>query len=118
VAAERRATIAAVHVIEVPFHLPLDADLPEQEAEAERLLDDAQAFLEDYGVRAVTRLIRARSAGQALVDEAERRNAELVVVGAPRRSTRTGEPIFGKTVDRLLRDSPARVLLAAGKKAA
>jgi APA family basic amino acid/polyamine antiporter len=118
VAAERRATIVVVHVIEVPFHLPLDADLPDEEAEAERLLDDAQAFLEDYGVRAVTRVIRARSAGRALVEEAARRNAELVVVGAPRRRGRAGEPIFGKTVDLLLRESPARVLLAAGKKAA
>jgi APA family basic amino acid/polyamine antiporter len=118
VAAERGATIVAVHVIEVPFHIPLDADLPEQEAEAERLLDDAQAFLEGYGVRAVTRVVRARSAGRALVEEAARRNAELVVVGAPRRRGRAGEPIFGKTVDRLLRESPARVLLAAAKKAA
>ena len=118
VAAERRAVVVAVHVVEVPFHLPLQADLPEEEAEAGRLLDDAKAFLEDYGLRAVTRLVRARSAGQALVDEAERRNAELVVVGARRRRGRAGEPIFGKTVDRLLRDSPARVLLAAVKKAA
>jgi APA family basic amino acid/polyamine antiporter len=118
VAAERRATIAAVHVIEVPFHRRLDEDLPEEEAEAERLLDDAQAFLEGYGVRAVTRLVRARSAGRALVDEAEGRNAELVVVGARRRRARAGEPIFGKTVDRLLRDSPARVLLAVVKAAA
>jgi nucleotide-binding universal stress UspA family protein len=105
-------------VVEIPFHLPLDADLPEQEAEAERLLDDAQAFLEEYGLRPVTRLIRARSAGAELVAEAERRNAELVVVGATRRRGRSGEPIFGPTVDRLLRESPARVLLAAAEKAA
>jgi basic amino acid/polyamine antiporter, APA family len=115
---ERRATIAAVHVIEVPFHLPLDADLPEEEAEAGRLLDDTQAFLESYGVRAVTRLVRARSAARAIVEEAERRNAELVVAGARRRRARAGEPIFGSTVERLLRESPARVLLAAAKEVA
>jgi nucleotide-binding universal stress UspA family protein len=115
---ERRATIAAVHVIEVPFHLPLDADLPEEEAEAGRLLDDTQAFLESYGVRALTRLVRARSAARAIVEEAERRNAELVVAGALRRRARAGEPIFGSTVERLLRESPARVLLAAAKEAA
>jgi APA family basic amino acid/polyamine antiporter len=118
VAAQRRARIAVVHVVEVPFHLPLDAELEEAEAAAERLLDDAQAFLEEYGLRAVTRVIRARSAGRALVEEAERRNAELVVVGAPRQRGRAGEPVFGKTVDRLLRESPSRVLLAAGTKAA
>ena len=117
-AAERGATVATVHVIEVPFHLPLDGDLPEEEAEAGRLLDDTQAFLESYGVRAVTRLVRARSAARAIVEEAERRNAELVVAGARRRRARAGEPIFGSTVERLLRESPARVLLAAAKEAA
>jgi APA family basic amino acid/polyamine antiporter len=117
-AAERGSTVAAVSVIEVPLDLPLDAELPEAEDEADELLDDAQALLEEYGVRAVTRLVRARSAGRAIVEEAERRNAELVVVGAPRRRARTGQSIFGKTVDYVLRASPARVLVAAGGGAA
>jgi basic amino acid/polyamine antiporter, APA family len=117
-AAERRATIAVVHVIEVPLHLTLDADLPEAEEEAEQLLDDAEALLESYGVRALTRLVRARDAAGALVEEAERRHSELVVVGAPRRRGRAGQPIFSRTVDHLLRASPARVLVVAGRKAA
>jgi APA family basic amino acid/polyamine antiporter len=117
-ASERRATVVVVTVIEVPFELPLDAELPAEEQAANELLDDAQALLESYGVRAVTRVIRARSAGPAIVEEAARRNAELVVMGAPRRWTRTGQPIFGRTVDYVLRESPARVLLVAGRKAA
>ena len=87
-AAERGATVAIVHVIEVPLSLPLDAKLPEQEDDAEALLDDAQALVESYGVRAVTRLLRARRAGPAIVEEARRRNAELVVLGAPRQRDR------------------------------
>ena len=63
-AAERGATVAVVHVIEVPLSLPLDANLPEEEDAAEALLDDAQALVESYGVRAVTRLLRARKAGR------------------------------------------------------
>ena len=117
-AAERGATVVVVNVIEVPLDKPLDAPLPEETEEAERVLDDAQALLESYGVRAVTRLIRARRAGPAIVEEANRRNAELIVVGAPRRRTRTGQPIFGRTVDYVLKASPSRVLVAAGKRAA
>jgi APA family basic amino acid/polyamine antiporter len=117
-AAERRATVAAVTVIEVPLALPLDAELPDEEAAAAELLDDAQALLETYGVRAVTRVRRARSAGRAIVEEVERRNAELLVVGASRRPGRTGRPLFGRTVDHALRWSPARVLVTAGKLAA
>ena len=75
-------------MIEVPLALPLDAKLPEEEDEAEALLDDAQALVESYGVRAVTRLLRARRAGPAIVEEARRRDAELVVLGAPRRADR------------------------------
>jgi nucleotide-binding universal stress UspA family protein len=107
-----------VYVLVVPLDKPLDADLPEEEAEAEALLDSAQAFLENYGVRAVTRLVRARSAGPAIVEEVERRNAELVVLGSPRGKARRGKPIFGHTVDYVLKHSPSRVLLVAGRRAA
>jgi APA family basic amino acid/polyamine antiporter len=117
-AAERGSTVAVVYVLEVPLDLPLDADLPGQEAEAEDVLDSAQAFVESYGVRAVSRLVRARSAGPAIVEEAERRSAELIILGAPRVKGRRGKPIFGRTVDYVLKHSPTRVLIAAGKRAA
>jgi APA family basic amino acid/polyamine antiporter len=116
-AAERRATIAIVHVLEVPLSLPLNAALPEEEEAANELLDEARALVESYGVRAVVRLARARRAGPAIVEEAVRRNAELIIVGAPRRLGRRG-PVFGKTVDYVLKASPVRVLVAAGKQAA
>ena len=112
-AAERGATVAIVTVVEVPLALPLDARLEHEEDEAEALLDDAQALVESYGVRAVTRLLRARRAGPAIVEEARRRNAELVVVGAPRRAGGRRR-IFGTTVDYVLRESPCRVLIATG----
>jgi basic amino acid/polyamine antiporter, APA family len=111
-AAERGATVAIVHVIEVPLSLPLDARLPGQEDEAEALLDDAQALVESYGVRAVTRFLRARRAGPAIVEEAKRRHAELIVLGAPRRAIEGRRRLFGDTVDYVLRESPCRVLIA------
>jgi basic amino acid/polyamine antiporter, APA family len=117
-AAERRATIVIVRVLEVPLDLPLETGLPELEQEANRELDDAQALVEGYGVRAVTRLVRARQAGPAIVDEARARNAELVVLGAPRRVRGGGAPIFGKTVAYVLKHSPSRVLVARGRMAA
>jgi nucleotide-binding universal stress UspA family protein len=39
-------------------------------------------------------------------------------MGAPRRSGRRRTAIFGTTVDYVLKASPCRVLLAAGKRAA
>src|SRR5215213_8131760 len=74
-AAERRATIVALRVVVIPMELPLDADLAAAEEEADRLLDEAHAIAEIYGVRNVERLVRSRHAGRAIVEEAERRQA-------------------------------------------
>jgi len=116
-ASERRATIVLVAVVEVPLALPLGADMPEREAEADELLDEARALLESYGVRVIVRLARARRAGPAVVEEALARDAELIVVGASRRFGVRG-PVFGRTVDYILKSSPERVLVTAGKAAA
>ena len=114
-AAERRATIVALRVIVVGMDQPLDTELPAEEAEADRLLDQAHLVAESYGVRMIERIVRARHAGRAIVEEADRRHAEIVVLGAPRGRHRD---IFGKTVDYVLKNAPCRVMVAAGKKAA
>jgi basic amino acid/polyamine antiporter, APA family len=118
-ASERRATIVLLHVLEVPLDLPLDADLRDREVVGDEILDEAEALLENYaGVRTISRLERARSAGPAIVDEAARRDAEVVILGAPRTKVRGGKPIFGRTVDYVLRNAPTRVAVIAGRRAA
>jgi basic amino acid/polyamine antiporter, APA family len=119
-ATERRAAIVAVSVVEVPLELPLVAALPEQVAAANELLDEARAIGESYGVRVIPRIIRARKAGRAIVDEAIRRHAEIIVMGGPRRvRLRTGRRrIFGDSVDFVLRHAPCRVMVAAAREAA
>jgi len=119
-ARERRSRITAITILEVPLDLPLDAELPEEETEANRQLDEARAIGESYGVGVVTRIVRARNAGRAIVDEAVRRGAQIVVMGGPRRVRleRGRRAIFGDTVDFVLKHSPVRVMVAAGKAAA
>ncbi len=119
-AAERRATIIAMHVIEVPLELPLDAELPEHVAEADTELDEAGAIAESYGVKVIPRLVRARNAGRAAVDEAARRGSEIIVIGGPRRVRLAGgrKPIFGDTVDFVLKHAPCRVMVVTGKAVA
>ena len=88
----------------------LDSEMPDREDTAYAILDEAQALLESYaGVQVVSRLVRERSAGRAIVDESARRDAELVMLGASRGKVRGGKPIFGRTVDFVLRNSPTRV---------
>jgi len=113
-AAERGAQIVALNVVEVPLDRPLGDTLVEREREANRELDEAAAIGESYGVRVVTRLERARAAGPAVVDEASARNAEIIVLGAPRkRLTAAQAAVLGKTVDYVLRHASCRVLVTA-----
>jgi APA family basic amino acid/polyamine antiporter len=117
--AERGGRVIVMHVLEVPLDLPVDAELPEAEDEADDVLDEARTLVESYGVRVVPRLVRGRSASAAIVDEALRLNADLVIIGAPRRQLASQRvPVFGRTVDRVLKLSPCRVLVTAGRSAA
>ncbi|HET9325091.1 MAG TPA: universal stress protein [Gaiellaceae bacterium] len=117
-ASERGSTVAIVHVIEVPLDLPLDVRLPAAEDEADEVLDNSAALVESYGVRTVVRILRARAAGPEIVAEAARRHAELIILGAPRAKIARRGRIFGSTVDYVVKHSPSRVLIAAGKRAA
>ena len=118
-AAERGAAIAAVTVIEVPLELSLSTELEEAERQAHQKLGQARALGESYGVTVLERLVRARSAGRAIVEEAERRGSEIIVIGAPRKGAgRRGPNVFGATVDYVLRNAPCRVMVAASRKVA
>src|SRR5437764_8081926 len=119
-ARERRSRIVAMTVVDVPLDLPLDAYLPEQVTEANEQLDEARAIGESYGVPVTTRIVRARNPGRAIVDEAIRRSAEIIVMGGPRRvRLQSGKrAIFGDTVDFVLNHRPCRLMVAAGKVAA
>ncbi len=119
-AAERGGSIVALTVIEIPLELPLDAPLDDKTLHhADDLLDEARAIGDAYGVDVVGRLVRARRAGRAIVDEAARRNSEIIVMGAPRRDAqRPRGRIFGGTVDFVLKNAPCRVMVAAAPRAA
>ena len=116
-AAERGARIVALNVLEVPLGTPLEDDLHELEDAANAELDEAIAIGDSYGVRVLDRLVRARSAGPAIVDEAERRGSEIIVIGTPRKSlTRSQKAVFGRTVDYVLRHAPCRVMVTASRE--
>jgi basic amino acid/polyamine antiporter, APA family len=117
-AAERRARIVALNVLEVPLDQPLTERFPGLETEANDELDEAAAIGDSYGVRVLTRLERAHSAGPAIVAEADARNAEIIVLGSPRRHLTAGQSaVFGKTVDYVLKHASCRVLVTAAEPA-
>ncbi len=110
-AADYGSTITAVVVVEVPPALPLEAHMLEEEAAAKRALEDARAIASSRGVRVRARVLRARVAGEAIVEEAESSDADVVVLRAPRSGRRW--KMFGRTVDHVLKHAPCRVMVDA-----
>jgi APA family basic amino acid/polyamine antiporter len=112
--AERQSSVTAINVIEVPLELPLDWELPTHQQAAHALLESARAIVESYGLTFTGRAVKARSAGAAIVEEAARRDIELIVFGVLRRKhTSLRARAFGPTVDFVMRQAPCRVMIAA-----
>jgi nucleotide-binding universal stress UspA family protein len=115
-AAERGARIVALSVVEVPLDRPLTDGPVAEEAVANLELDEAAAIGDSYGVRVLTRLERAHAPGPAIVAEADARNAEIIVLGSPRRMlTAKHAAVFGSTVDYVLKHAACRVLVTAAE---
>ena len=113
-ASERRSRIVALSVLEVPLDRGLTDRFPDLEVAANDELDEAVAIGDSYGVRVLTRLERAHAAGPAIVSEADARNAEIIVLGSPRRQLTAGQSaVFGNTVDYVLKHANCRVLVTA-----
>jgi len=114
-AADRHAAVTALSVIEVPPELPLAAQMPEEEREARSRNAQARSIAELYGVSLTTRLRYARSAGEAIVEEATDAASEIIVIGAPRKQATHSRraPGFGRTVDFVLKNAPCRIVVAA-----
>jgi nucleotide-binding universal stress UspA family protein len=111
-AQERGASIEALHVIRVPLDLPLDAEMLEEEERAAASLAEAQLLGADHGVEVSGRTVRARSIGQAIVQEAERAGVDLIVLGSSPRWRRQSR-FFSPTVDYVLKKAPCEVLIVA-----
>ena len=84
---EGYAVIEAVWIHVLPMSLALDGPLGDGKlAEAKAALARARAVGEEYdGVRVATSAVRARALGRAIVDEAERRGCQaIIMIAAPR----------------------------------
>ena len=101
--------LIAVHVVEVDWTLPLDADIAGNSEEAQRVLDMAESVAEASKAKLEPVLLQARDVGAALVDEASERDADLLVVGLPYRKRFGGDFAIGRTIPYVLKNAPCAV---------
>jgi APA family basic amino acid/polyamine antiporter len=101
--------VYAVFVLPVPSQLSLEEGLEEEEASGRAVLESARIHAHRAGIEIHTSLIRTRSPGATLVEEAERVGADVIywsAIHAP-----TGEQGIGPTAAYLLSKRPCRVII-------
>jgi APA family basic amino acid/polyamine antiporter len=101
--------VYAVYVLQVPSQLSLDAGLEQEEAHGRSVLESARIQAKRAGIKIHTGLIRTRNAGAALVEEAERIDAEVIYWSTIHASA--GEQRLGPTAAYVLSKRPCRVII-------
>ena len=112
-AKERGAAVEAITVVRVPRKYVLEGELPpDVAARVDASLDEARTLGADYGVEVHGDVVRARSIGHAIVEQAKERDVDLIVLGSSPRWRRQSR-FFSPTVDFVLRNAPCEVLVVA-----
>jgi nucleotide-binding universal stress UspA family protein len=107
------ASVLLAYIIEVPRILPPDAAMPEEEAEAERVLARAAEAVKKYGLPARTQVRKARATVEETLRALRDENADLLVLMIPpdARDPNTPHP-FSVLTTELARRAPCEVVLA------
>ena len=100
---------SGVHVVEIDWTLPLDADIAGRDESAQRVLDIAETTAEAARYRLETVLLQARDVGAAIVDEATERGADVIICGLPYRRRFGGDFAIGRTIPYILKNAPCGV---------
>lgn len=111
-AEEQGSSLSALHVIRVPLEVPLDAQLVWEEESAAASLAEAKQLGAEHGVAVDGRTVRARALGSAIVEEARRQDADLILMGSSPRWRRQSR-FFSPTVDYVLRRAPCEVMVVS-----
>ena len=123
---ERPPRLDVVYVAELPLTVPLDSPLPRSiKEQGERALERAREVGDEYeNVEVTTNMVRARSTGSGIVQEARDKGAEVIVMGGEPPTRIRGGAILGgiggarpeeigEVTEYVLKKAPCRVLLTA-----
>ncbi len=105
------ADLVALHVIEIPMSTPLDADDEIIDRPGKQILSLARRAASECSSKSIlTSLVRARQAGEAIVDEVKEQGVELLVMGY-HQPHRIGEVLLGSVVQYVAHHAPCQVIV-------
>jgi len=106
-----KAELIAIHIVEIGWSLPLDADVASRSEEAQRVLDVVEGVAEAVKMPIETVLLQARDVGAAIVDETSAVGADLLILGLPYKTRFGGDFAIGRTVPYALKNAPCAVMV-------
>ena len=107
-AARKRRGIHVLVTITVPNSLEINAPMPDQDAAAASVIEEAKVAGGNRVSGHVER-VRAGQAGRRIVEDAVEMRAAAIVMPLPRRVD--GASLFGKTLETVLTERPCRVII-------
>ena len=114
-AAPKLRAIHVIALVEVPSHLPFDAQLDAKESEAQSKIERAKLIAGGGVVTGSVVRVRPGQGGAVVVDAARAAQATALVM--PLRY-RAGAPVYSKTLQTVLAKRPCRVIVSATPEAA
>ncbi len=104
------ARLVMIHVIQVSRAQPLEVEDNAEIQRGEEILEKAEKLAQDLGVHPETELLQARAVGPVVMEEANRRGIDLVIMGVPYRPP-LDEFVLGTSVRYVLKTAVCQVWL-------
>jgi nucleotide-binding universal stress UspA family protein len=112
---QRNGHVDLLAVIEVPFTLPINAHVEEDEKYALELLERAESVAAQCGTRngnrISRRILKARNAGAAIVREAEEQAVDLILIARTSVRVRGNMQQVNPAIDYVMKNAPCEVLV-------
>ncbi len=105
----KKVELVLVHIVVIPYTLPLNAPMPEGEKAAQEALELGQVIASRFGCKVETRIVRHRNAVEGVLRVAVEERVDAIVLGVGLKSRRPGE--WGHTSAEILRLAPCEVIV-------
>jgi nucleotide-binding universal stress UspA family protein len=103
-----KGKITALHVIEVPFSMPLDTVIPHRLELASMVLKTAEAIALDQGIVMEMEIVRARGIADAIIDVLSRDGYDLLLLESTKVPEKGGRQAMGALLTELIQRAPCR----------
>lgn len=111
----QNSELLAIYIVEVPFTLPTNAVMEEEERSGLDILASAETIAKRRGVDVRTEIVHHRRASQAVLDIAKREKANLIIMGSYREGKYTGAPL-GRDIEAIAAEAKCDVLIGVEGK--